>query len=101
MKLIVASIQMDCILNDKKANLSKAEEMVICAAEKGAKLIVLPELFSTGYRVEEQNLFPEPPLNGCSSLRPDMGHILSGPLSRPGRTALCMIQLLWLDQRAI
>lgn len=67
MKLIVASIQMDCILNDKKANLSKAEEMVISAAEKGAKLIVLPELFSTGYRVEEQDEALAEPIPGATT----------------------------------
>ena len=54
-KLIVAAIQMDCVPYDKKANLSHAGELIFDAAKKGAKLIVLPELFSTGYRVEEED----------------------------------------------
>lgn len=53
--LKVAAIQMDCMLADKKANFNKAEKFIADAAEQGAKLIVLPELFSTGYRVEEQD----------------------------------------------
>ena len=44
----VAAVQMNCKLGDKKANMAKAEEFIITAAEAGAKLVVLPELFSTG-----------------------------------------------------
>ncbi len=63
-KLIVASIQMDCVLNDKRANLYKAEELISDAAQKGAKLIVLPELFNTGYRVEENDKALAEPIPG-------------------------------------
>jgi predicted amidohydrolase len=51
-KIIVAAIQMDCTPYDKEKNLAHAEELVAEAATRGATLIVLPELFSTGYRVE-------------------------------------------------
>ncbi|RKJ37500.1 carbon-nitrogen hydrolase family protein, partial [Butyricicoccus sp. 1XD8-22] len=52
----VASIQMNCKLGDKEYNLSQAYALIKKAVEKGANLIVLPELFNTGYRVEESDV---------------------------------------------
>lgn len=54
-KVIVSSIQMDCVPYDKDANLKRAEVLVADAASKGSRLIVLPELFNTGYRVEDRD----------------------------------------------
>lgn len=51
-KFIAASVQMDCTPYDKEKNLAHATSLIAKAASQGAKLIVLPELFSTGYRVE-------------------------------------------------
>ena len=51
-KIIAASVQMDCTPYDKEKNLAHAENLIAEAASKGAKIIVLPELFNTGYRVE-------------------------------------------------
>lgn len=51
--VVVAAIQMECVLKDVDANLSHAADLIERAANTGAKLIVIPELFSTGYRVEE------------------------------------------------
>jgi predicted amidohydrolase len=45
----VASIQMDCILGDKEQNVKKALSLLDEACERGSTLVVLPELFSTGY----------------------------------------------------
>jgi predicted amidohydrolase len=50
-----AAIQMSCIPGDVAANIAKAERLVNSAVDQGAKLIVLPELFNTGYRVEDQD----------------------------------------------
>lgn len=63
-KLIVAAIQMDCVTNDRKANLDRAEALVAQGAKKGARLMVLPELFGTGYRVEEQDRALAEPVPG-------------------------------------
>ncbi|WP_270584102.1 carbon-nitrogen hydrolase family protein [Bacillus smithii] len=52
----VASVQMNCILHDKQKNLEKALHLIEEACQQGAQLIVLPELFNTGYRVEELDL---------------------------------------------
>ncbi|MFH1626034.1 MAG: nitrilase-related carbon-nitrogen hydrolase [Pseudomonadota bacterium] len=49
----VAAIQMDCVLGEKDTNISKAAKFVKEAIQKGAQLIALPELFSTGYRLDE------------------------------------------------
>ncbi len=51
----VAAIQMDCILGDREANLSKAEGLIRQAAGQGADLAVLPELFHTGYSMAEKD----------------------------------------------
>lgn len=51
----VSSIQMNCDLNDIKKNLAKAKSYIKEACKEGAQLIVIPELFSTGYRVEEKD----------------------------------------------
>ncbi|MCM3162240.1 carbon-nitrogen hydrolase family protein [Metabacillus litoralis] len=55
-KFKVASIQMDCVMGNKKANLEKAYDLIKESADKGAKITVLPELFNTAYRVEEQDV---------------------------------------------
>lgn len=55
-KTKVAAVQMDCKLGDLEANLEKAGALVLQAVQRGAKLIVLPELFNTGYRVEERDV---------------------------------------------
>lgn len=54
--LKVAAIQMKCILGDKEANFQKAETLILEAVQKGAKIVVVPELFNTGYRVEEKDV---------------------------------------------
>lgn len=51
----VAAIQMNCIQGDKAANRVKAYGLIKEASVKGAQLIVLPELFNTAYRVEDQD----------------------------------------------
>lgn len=68
-KIIVASIQMDCTPYDKEKNLAHAEELIAEAAAKGAKLIVLPELFNTGYRVELKDRELSEELSGQTTTR--------------------------------
>jgi predicted amidohydrolase len=53
--LTVAAIQMDSTLYDLHANLDLAGQLIDKAVQKKAKLIVLPELFNTGYRVEDRD----------------------------------------------
>jgi predicted amidohydrolase len=54
---------MSCDLADKVSNMEKAILYIKEAVRQEAKLIVLPELFSTGYSVEEFDLFLAESLN--------------------------------------
>ena len=46
--MLAAAVQFQPILGEKEANLRRAAELVLQAAKAGAKLIVLPELCTTG-----------------------------------------------------
>jgi predicted amidohydrolase len=54
--ITVASIQMNSVPNDVEKNLERANLLIDEAVLKEANLIVLPELFNTGYRVEENDV---------------------------------------------
>ncbi|HDZ35990.1 MAG TPA: acyltransferase [Thermococcus sp.] len=45
----VAYVQMEPVFLEPEVNYSRAEELIRVAADRGAKLVVLPELFDTGY----------------------------------------------------
>src|SRR5690625_2815587 len=57
----VAAIQMHAKPNQGENNMKKAVEMIRDAAKQGAELIVLPELWMSGYYLsrEEFNIFGE------------------------------------------
>jgi omega-amidase len=50
--LKIACVQMDCIAGKIAENLAKAGRLLEMAWEKGADLVVLPELFNVGYNLE-------------------------------------------------
>jgi predicted amidohydrolase len=52
-KVTVSLAQMNITLGDVRKNVKMAEEMVVEAARRGSHLIVLPELWSTGYALEQ------------------------------------------------
>ncbi len=64
--LTVAAIQMDARVGQVEANLAHAAELVEQAAAQSARLIVLPELFSTGYEYTDRNYGLPEPLDGLT-----------------------------------
>jgi predicted amidohydrolase len=62
--LRVAAIQMDAQVGKVEANLDHAGDLVAQAAAGGAQLVVLPELFSTGYEYTDRNFRLPEPLDG-------------------------------------
>jgi predicted amidohydrolase len=64
MKIKVAAVQMWATPYELEANLAKAAQYIAAAAEQGAKLVVLPELFNSGYRYDERNFKAAEPLEG-------------------------------------
>lgn len=49
MKLAAAAIQMSTVIHDVSANLGRADHLLRLAQQGGAELVVLPEMFNTGY----------------------------------------------------
>lgn len=50
----VASVQMEPVIGEVAANITRSIELVEQAAAKGARLVVLPELANTGYMFESR-----------------------------------------------
>ena len=67
----LALIQFESVLCDPAANIEKACRMIAEAAAQGADLVVLPELFSTGYQ-----------LNIVGPRMPDLAESVDGPTVR-------------------
>jgi len=53
----VAGIQMTPIMNDKEANLKRGTQFIRQAAAEGVDLIVLPELWTTGYYLSKNAFY--------------------------------------------
>ena len=51
--LKVAAIQMNCDLGQIADNISHAERLIASSLEKGAQLVLLPELMPSGYTLSE------------------------------------------------
>jgi predicted amidohydrolase len=67
-ELTVAAIQMDARVGEVETNLAHAAELVERAAEQGAQLVVLPELFNTGYEYTDRVYTWPEPLDGPTAI---------------------------------
>ncbi len=56
----IAITQIECAVGDVEANVSKACDMISDAASQGADLVLLPEMFTTGFVLAEQPELAEP-----------------------------------------
>ena len=63
-KINVAAVQMDANPAPVQERLARAERLVTGAANKGAQLVVLPELFSVGYGYRDENHRLAEPVDG-------------------------------------
>lgn len=59
-KLRISLGQMQVVLGDVRKNTNTAEEMITEAAQRGSHLIVLPELWSTGYALDQSRELANP-----------------------------------------
>ena len=66
-KLCVAAVQMACDLGNCERNLSHAASFVREAAEKGAKLVLLPELMPGGYTLTPEIWNTAEPFDGATT----------------------------------
>jgi len=66
-KIKVATVQMDANPAPVKERLDHAERIITQAAQAGGQLVVLPELFNTGYAYTDDNFRLAEPLNGTTS----------------------------------
>lgn len=63
-KIKVAAIQMDAVPIPVSERLSRAAQLISEAVDDGAQLVVLPEMFNTGYEFHERNYGLAEPLDG-------------------------------------
>ncbi len=56
----IALLQMDIVLGDPDANRRKAADMIAAGLGQGAELFVLPEMWTTGYKLAEIGRLAEP-----------------------------------------
>jgi len=56
----VALLQMDIVLGEVSANRAKAQMMIDNGIRQGAELLVLPEMWTTGYKLADIHLLAEP-----------------------------------------
>ncbi len=65
--LTVATVQVACQLGDRTGNLANAEKYILQAVQKGAKLVLLPEMMPGGYTLNEAIWDTAEPFDGPST----------------------------------
>jgi len=99
MSIIVSLAQMNIALGQEDKNLAKAQEMIAEAAQRGSDVVVLPELWSSGYDLENAASYAAPVDEGIFAQTAAWAaeykiHIIGSCLSAGGRnqssnTAVC------------
>ena len=92
-KVTLGLVQMDCVLGNVSANLERAERYVRQVAAKGAQIICLPELCTTGYRPDllREKLWelsepvPGPATDKFARLAKELGVYIILPMNERGQ----------------
>ncbi len=66
-RLRIAAVQMDAVPASTASRIARADRLVEAAAAEGAELVVLPEIFNTGYTYEASLVQRAERLNGTTS----------------------------------
>lgn len=65
--LTVATVQVACQLGDRNSNLANAEKYILQAVQKGARLVLLPEMMPGGYTLNASIWETAEPFDGPST----------------------------------
>lgn len=89
MKLTISLGQMDVLLGQPEQNLAKVRSLCAEAATRGSDWLVLPELWSTGYDLENAGIYATPTDQGifaeiCHLAQKHQLYLLGSCLSRMG-----------------
>ncbi len=60
MNIKIALAQMDLVLGEPDQNFRKAERWIIKASNEGADLILLPELWASGFDLKNRQIYAAP-----------------------------------------
>ena len=74
MSLTISLAQTDIALGDPEANFECVRAWTAEAARRGSALVVFPELWSTGYDLENWQRHASPPAAQSSVCRPPLPH---------------------------
>jgi predicted amidohydrolase len=98
MEITIALAQMDIALGKPKQNASMARILAAGAAEQGADLLMLPELWATGYDLARTSDYTSPPDDGHFALMANLARaeqlyvagtaLESNPAGKPFNTAV-------------
>jgi N-carbamoylputrescine amidase len=94
-KMLVACIQMEPIIGEKATNRARSIDFIAAAADRGAELVVLPELANTGYvfkdRAEALGMSEEIPVGETTNIWAEIAAqhnlvVVAGIAERDGAT---------------
>lgn len=84
--LKVTAVQMDIVWEDPPANFTKAAKQAMIAGHRGGGLVVLPEMFATGFSMDAEKVaaYAEETREALSRLAKGAGVWLCGGYAEPG-----------------